>query len=75
MGHPEGYALAFATLYRDFAAALFAHALGKDPAPFLADVPHVHDGVATLELLEAAERSHDADGAWEPLSSAVARQP
>jgi len=78
MGHPEGYALAFATLYRDFAAALAAHALGEDPSRHLSGLPGVRDGIATLELLEAAERSHAADGAWEQLApgeAAVARQP
>jgi predicted dehydrogenase len=71
LGHPEGYLLAFANLYRDFAAALAAHELGEDPAPFLAELPGVADGVATLRLLEAAERSHDRDGAWEGVRAGV----
>jgi predicted dehydrogenase len=73
LGHPEGYLLAFANLYRDFAAALAARALGDDPTPYLAELPDVHDGVATLRLLEAAERSHDAHGAWEAVESAASR--
>jgi predicted dehydrogenase len=73
LGHPEGYLLAFANLYRDFAAALAARALGEDPAPHLAELPDVHDGVATLRLLEAAERSHDARGAWEAVEPVAPR--
>ncbi len=68
VGHPEGYALAFASLYRDFAAALAARALGEDPAPFLADLPGAEEGLATLRLMEAAERSHERGGAWEDVS-------
>ena len=59
-GHPDGYGLAFANLYRDFAHALLAEALGDDPAPYLARVPDVHDGLHTLDVVEAALRSHDA---------------
>jgi predicted dehydrogenase len=66
-GHPEGYALAFATLYRDFAGALMADALGEDPAPFLTCLPTVEDGLATLQLIEAAERSNDSATSWEEL--------
>ncbi|MBS4104156.1 hypothetical protein KFZ73_23325 [Tsukamurella paurometabola] len=59
-GHPDGYALAFANLYRDFAFALFAEALGEDPDPYLADLPDVDDGVRTLAVVEAAVRSDEA---------------
>jgi predicted dehydrogenase len=68
VGHPEGYALAFANLYRDFAAALAARALGEDPDPFLAEVPGAEEGLQTLRLLEAAQRSHEKGGAWEEVS-------
>ncbi|BDH58371.1 Gfo/Idh/MocA family protein [Tsukamurella sp. PLM1] len=59
-GHPDGYALAFANLYRDFAFALLAEELGDDPAPYLADLPDVDDGVRTLAVVEAAVRSDEA---------------
>jgi predicted dehydrogenase len=59
-GHPDGYGLAFANLYRDFAQALLAEALGDDPGPFLSRVPGIDDGVHTLEVVEAAVRSHEA---------------
>ncbi|CAM3795276.1 Gfo/Idh/MocA family protein [Tsukamurella ocularis] len=60
-GHPDGYALAFANLYRDFAHALLAEAIGEDPAPYLADLPDAGDGVRTLSVVEAAVAS-DAAG-------------
>jgi predicted dehydrogenase len=61
-GHPDGYALAFANLYRDFAYALLAEALGEDPAPILADLPDVIDGVHTLAVVDAAVTSNLAGG-------------
>jgi predicted dehydrogenase len=67
LGHPEGYLLAFANLYRDFAGAIAATAAGQDPSPYLAELPNASDGVETLRLIEAAQLSHDRDGAWEAL--------
>ncbi|AUN41322.1 hypothetical protein ASU32_16035 [Tsukamurella tyrosinosolvens] len=64
-GHPDGYALAFANLYRDFACALLSEALGEDPSPYLADLPDVADGVRTLAIVEAAVRS---DAAGRPVT-------
>lgn len=60
-GHPDGYGLAFANLYRDFAYALIADAVGEDPDPYLSRIPNVVDGVHTVEVIEAAVRSHEAD--------------
>lgn len=60
-GHPDGYGLAFANLYRDFAYALIAESVGADPTPHLGKIPNVVDGVHTLEIVEAAVRSHEAD--------------
>jgi len=65
-GHREGYVLAFANLYRDFASALIARKLGEPLEPFLTRLPGIEDGIATLELIEAAERSHNAGG--QPVS-------
>ena len=56
-GHPDGYGLAFANLYRDFAHALMA----DDPQPFLDLIPGIADGVHTIDVVEAAIRSHEAD--------------
>jgi predicted dehydrogenase len=61
-GHPEGYALAFANMYRDFGRAVLAQMLGEDTRPYLEELPTARDGLATLRLYEAAERSHEAGG-------------
>jgi predicted dehydrogenase len=62
-GHPEGYALAFANLYRDFATAVVE---GVKP-PMAELLPDVRDGLATMRLFEAAERSHERNGAYEDI--------
>jgi predicted dehydrogenase len=59
-GHPEGYLMAFATLYRDFCRAVMATTLGEDPGPYLALLPTVDDGVSTMRLIDAAVASHDS---------------
>lgn len=56
-GHPEGYALAFANLYRDFAEEV----VWQQPSGLL---PSAQDGLSTMALIEAAERSHDSEGAY-----------
>ena len=63
-GHPEGYALAFANLYADFARALMTRGLGLPHQPVIAGLPGVEDGAKGMALIEAAARSHDRDGAW-----------
>ncbi|MFJ4172357.1 Gfo/Idh/MocA family protein [Paenarthrobacter sp. NPDC089714] len=62
-GHPDGYGLAFANLYRDFAEALIAESVGNDPGHFLSRLPGVEDGVHTLDVVEGALASHTADHA------------
>jgi predicted dehydrogenase len=59
-GHPDGYGLVFANLYRDFARALVAEAVGDDPLPHLSKLPGVEDGLHTLDVVEAGVRSHEA---------------
>jgi predicted dehydrogenase len=59
-GHPDGYGLAFANLYRDFAEALLADALGEDPTPFVSRLPGIADGLHTLDVVEAALQSQEA---------------
>jgi predicted dehydrogenase len=67
-GHPEGYVLAFANIYSEFAAAVMAHRLNLDAGPYLAHLPGVSDGVAVMAMIEAAERSNSKDGAWVALN-------
>lgn len=66
-GHPEGYALAFANLYVDFAHALMARRLGLAFERYLSRIPGAEDGVRTMALIDAASQSQDAAGSWTPL--------
>jgi predicted dehydrogenase len=68
-GHPEGYALAFANLYSEFAQAIIAEKLSQPSAPFLNCLPNSDDGVHVMEMIEAAGRSNDRDGAWMQLGT------
>jgi predicted dehydrogenase len=61
-GHPEGYLMAFATIYRDFFTGVALYLLGEDPAPALALLPSVADGRHTMELIRAAVESCAKDG-------------
>lgn len=63
-GHPEGYALAFANLYSDFAQAVMAKRLQLPYAPYMAKIPSVDDGVDVMALIDAAVRSNDNGGVW-----------
>jgi predicted dehydrogenase len=70
-GHPDGYALAFANLYRDFALALLADANGDDPQPYLARIPGIDDGQHTLDVVEAAVRSQETGHRWTDVGTPV----
>lgn len=59
-GHPEGFIEAFANLYRGFFATLRG-----DPH---ADHPTLDDGVAGMQFIDAAQRSHANHGAWTTLT-------
>jgi hypothetical protein len=63
-GHPEGYVLAFANLYTEFAQAVIARKLGQDYQPYLRNLPGINDGVAGMALIAAAQESHDKGGLW-----------
>ena len=67
-GHPEGYALAFANLYSDFAKALMSKRLGLPYQSYLDGIPGIVDGVDTMALIDAAVRSSEKDGAWTALT-------
>lgn len=62
-GHPEGYLMAFATIYRDFLSAVVLHSLGEDPSPRLRMLPTVDDGRSAMELIKSAVASHSSGGA------------
>jgi len=66
-GHPEGYPMAFANIYRDFLSAIVLDSLGEDPSPALRMLPTADDGRSTMELINAAVASHDSSGQWTPV--------
>jgi predicted dehydrogenase len=63
-GHPEGYALAFANLYTEFACTFMAQSLALPTEHFSAALPTVQDGVVGMQLIEAAGRSNEQGGQW-----------
>lgn len=71
-GHPEGYILAFANLYRDFADAFIAKTLGMDIQA--GHFPGIVDGVGTMRFYEAASESNANNGAWVEIGSLHAKQ-
>ncbi|MFK0333779.1 Gfo/Idh/MocA family protein [Rhizobium sp. NPDC090275] len=70
-GFPEGYGLAFANLYVDFANALMARELGVDPDEHLRFLPTVQDGLEGMKMIAAAVRSNNSDGQWSKLGEAL----
>jgi len=67
LGHPEGMLEAFANFYSDIADDL---ALRRDERPFGTyelRYPTGIDGVAGIDMVEAALQSHQQNGAWVPL--------
>ena len=61
-GHPEGYVLAFANLYRDFADKFISKKIGVENTS--GHFPDIYDGVETMKFYDAASRSNQNDGAW-----------
>jgi predicted dehydrogenase len=56
-GHSEGYGLAYANLYREFARGLIAELAGHDPAPWFGRLPSLEDGVRTMAVCDAITES------------------
>jgi predicted dehydrogenase len=67
IGHPEGYILAFANIYRDFADQILASKLDQTPDPNSLTVPDIQAGVATMRFLDAAVRSFEGGRMWQRL--------
>lgn len=59
-GHPEGYLMAFATIYRDFCHAVIRTGLGEDASGEMALLPTAEDGLSTMRLIAAAVAAHDS---------------
>jgi predicted dehydrogenase len=63
-GYAEGYGLAFANLYVDFAQAVMARELGRPYQEHLALLPTVEDGARGMKFIEAATLSNEQGGRW-----------
>jgi predicted dehydrogenase len=63
-GYAEGYGLAFANLYVDFAQAVMARQLGRPYGEYLGILPSVEDGASGMKFIEAATLSHEQGGRW-----------
>ena len=70
-GHPEGFFAAFANLYTEVADAIRTRSRGQEIRPQDLGFPTVRDGVLGLRFVEAAQRSHDAGGAWTDATIAL----
>jgi predicted dehydrogenase len=66
-GHPEGYLEAFATIYKEAAAAILA---AREGMAADADVifPSVDDGVKGVAFVDACVRSSKRNAAWVTLA-------
>jgi predicted dehydrogenase len=67
-GHPEGYLEAFATIYRNFAAALADRLDGRKVKETDYDYPTVQDGVRGMAFLQAVVKSNRAAARWTKLT-------
>ncbi len=63
-GHPEGYLMAFANLYKEFAQAIMARNLSRPYQSHISLLPTVEDGALGMELMEAAARSNEEGHRW-----------
>jgi predicted dehydrogenase len=61
VAHPEGFIEAIANIYSDFAEAVAAHLLGKEPG--IAFPNHV-DGAESVYFIDAAVESSSDNGKW-----------
>jgi predicted dehydrogenase len=66
IGHPEGYREAFANLYSDLAEAIVATETGTTPEPLSLWYPNIQDGASGVRFVQAALRSSENGGSWEP---------
>lgn len=67
LGHPEGMLEAFANFYSDIADDLLALRAGKAFGQHELRYPTGTDGVAGVDMVEAAVASHESNGAWVTL--------
>jgi predicted dehydrogenase len=63
-GHPEGYLMAFANLYKEFAQAIMARNLSLPYQQYISTLPTVEDGALGMAFIEAATMSNERDSCW-----------
>jgi predicted dehydrogenase len=63
-GHPEGYLMAFANLYKEFAQAIMARKLSLRHGQYTSALPTVQDGALGMAFIEAAIKSNEQNGRW-----------
>jgi predicted dehydrogenase len=63
-GHPEGYLMAFANLYKEFAQAIMARKLSLRYGQYTSALPTVQDGALGMAFIEAAIQSNEQNGHW-----------
>ena len=63
-GHPEGYYVAEANIYRSFIGALLKRKAGEPLDTMDLDFPNVDDGVSGVKFVHAVIESGDNDSKW-----------
>lgn len=63
-GHPEGYYIGFANIYKNIISTVIKRKNGETPTAEELDFPTVADGVAGVKFIHAVIESADADSKW-----------
>jgi len=68
-GHPEGFIEAFANVYSNFAATIYAQMAGKKPEKAALDFPSVNDGLRGMLFIETVLASAKSTEKWTSMLS------
>jgi predicted dehydrogenase len=68
IGHAEGMPLAFANIYCDLSEVIRAKRDGRAPDPLAMHYPKAHDGLVSMQAIEAAVKSAKSGGRWTVLN-------
>lgn len=63
-GHPEGYHIGFANIYRNMISTLIKKKAGESPSAADLDFPTAQDGLAGVRFVHAVISSADHDSKW-----------
>ncbi|MDD5987252.1 MAG: Gfo/Idh/MocA family oxidoreductase [Eubacteriales bacterium] len=67
LGHPEGYYLSIANVYRSFVSTILKRKAGETPTEEDLDFPTVDDGVSGVKFFHAVVESAKNDSKWVEL--------